>query len=143
MEKTSLYAYIRFTGKDDIDDFPVEVVTEMLGVQPTTILRICDRINDKVTRFFTSWKYESETVETLDTDDVLLPILNVFQSKTNTINRIKDELNLNVQIGIVITMINGYTPGLVISPEFSSFASAIKAFIDIDMYVYPFSEPEE
>lgn len=143
MEKTSLYGYIHFTGKDDIDDFPVEVVTEMLGVQPTTILRMGDRINDKRTRSFTSWKYQSGTVETLDTDDVLLPILNVFQSKTDTINQIKDELNLNVQIGIVITMIDGYTPGLVISPEFSSFASSINAFIDIDMYVYPFSEPEE
>lgn len=28
MEKTSLYAYIQFTGKDDMDDFPVEVVSD-------------------------------------------------------------------------------------------------------------------
>ncbi|ATP40051.1 hypothetical protein CSE16_08310 [Solibacillus sp. R5-41] len=143
MEKTSLYAYISFTGKDDVDDFPVEVVTEMLGVQPTTILRMGERINDVHTRSFTSWKYESETVETLDVDDVLLPILNAFQYKTDTINRIKEELNLNVRIELVITMINGYTPGLTISPEFSRFASAINASIGIDMYVYPFSEPEE
>ena len=39
MEKTNLYAYISFTGNDDIDDFPTEVVTEMLGVEPTAILR--------------------------------------------------------------------------------------------------------
>lgn len=143
MEKTSLYAYISFTGKDDVDDFPVEVVTEMLGVQPTTILRMGERINDVRTRSFTSWQYESETLETLDVDDVLLPILNFFQDKADSINRLKEELNLNVQIELVITMIDGYTPGLVISPQFSRFASAINAFIDIDMYVYPFSEPEE
>ena len=143
MEKTSLYAYIQFTGKDDVDDFPVERVTEMLGVQPTTILRMGERINDVRTRSFTSWKYESGTLETLDVDDVLLPILNIFQYKTDTINRIKDELNLNVQIELVITMRDGYTPGLAISPEFSRFASAINAFIDIDMYVYPFSDSEE
>ena len=98
MEKTSLYAYIHFTGKDDIYDFPVEVVTEMLGVQPTTILRMGEKINDVHTRSFTSWKYESGTIETLDTDDVLLPLLKVFQYKTDPINRIKEELNLNVQL---------------------------------------------
>ena len=142
MEKTSLYAYIHFTGKEDIDDFPVEVVTEMLGVQPTTIWRLGEKINDVHTRSFTSWKYESKTVETLNVDDVLLPILNVFQYKTDTINRIKEELNLNVRIELVMTMIDGYTPGLTISSEFSSFASAINASIGIDMYVYPFSDPE-
>ena len=143
MEKTHLYAYIDFRGKDDIDDFPVEAVTEILGVQPTTILRKGERINDVHTRSFTSWQYKSEILETLDVDDVLLPILHVFQDKTDLINRLKEELNLNVQIELVITMIDGYTPGLVISPEFSRFASAINAFIDIDMYVYPFSESEE
>ncbi|AMO85407.1 hypothetical protein B857_02664 [Solibacillus isronensis B3W22] len=143
MEKTSLYAYISFTGKNDVEDFPVEVVTDMLGVQPTTIFRMGERINDVRTRSFTSWQYESETIETLDTDDVLFPILNVFQYKTDTINQIKEELNLNIQIELVITMINGYTPGLVISPEFSRFASTINASIGIDMYVYPFSDAEE
>lgn len=54
MEKTSLYAYISFTGKDDVDDFPVEVITDMLGVQPTTIYRMGERINDVRTRSFTS-----------------------------------------------------------------------------------------
>ena len=50
MEKTSLYAYIRFTGKDDVDDFPVEEVTKILDVQPTKIKRIGERINDVHTR---------------------------------------------------------------------------------------------
>ncbi|MER2009398.1 MAG: DUF4279 domain-containing protein [Psychrobacillus sp.] len=143
MDKTSLYAYISFTGKEDVDDFPVEVVTEMLDVKPTRILRMGERINDVRTRSFTSWQYESETLESLDVDDVLLPILNVFQEKTDSINRIKKALNLNVKVALVITMIDGSTPGLVIYPEFSKFASDINAFIDIDMYVYPFSEPEE
>ena len=143
MDKTSLYAYISFTGKDDVDDFPVEVVTETLDVKPTKILRMGERINDLRTRTFTSWQYESDTLETLDVDDVLLPILNVFREKTDSINRIKKELNLNIKVALVITIIDGFTPGLVIYPEFSKFASDINAVIDIDMYVYPFSEPEE
>jgi len=143
MQKTTLYAYIKFTGKDDVDDFPLEVVTERLGVQPTETWRIGDRVNNFISRFYNCWKYESERLETLDVDDVLLPILNVFQSKTDIINQLKEEFNLYVQIELVITIIDGYTPGLVISPEFSHFASTINAFIDIDMYVESYSEPEE
>ena len=145
MQKTTLYAYISFTGRDDVNDFPLEVVTERLGVQPTETWRVGDRINNIVSRAysFTCWKYESDRLETLDVDDVLLPILNVFQSKTDIINQLKEEFNLDVQIELVITMIDGYTPGLVISPEFSRFAATINAFIDIDMYVEFFSEPEE
>lgn len=144
MEKTTVYAYVSFTGNENVVDFPLEVLTERLGVQPTETWRVGDKVNINYSRVrsFTCWKYESETLETLDVDDVLLPILNVFQSKTVIINQLKKELNLDVQIELVITMIDGYTPGLVISPEFSSFAAAIDAYIDIDMYVRPFSEPE-
>ncbi|WP_274309968.1 DUF4279 domain-containing protein [Solibacillus daqui] len=60
MEKTTLYAYISFTGNDDVDDFPLEIVTERLNVQPTTTLRMGDKINNFRVRSFTSWKYESE-----------------------------------------------------------------------------------
>lgn len=143
MEKTYLYAYIMFIGKDDVDDFPVEVVTEMLGVQPTRIKRMGERLNELYTRSFTSWEYMSETLETLNVDDVLLPIFNVFHDKTDVINRIKKELHLDVKIAVVITMIDGFTPGLVIYPEFGKFISDIDALIDIDMYVYPFVENEE
>ena len=59
------------------------------------------------------------------------------------INQLKKQLDLEVQIELVIEMENGRTPGLVISPEFSRFASSINAAIDIDMYVYPFSGEEE
>ena len=52
MQKTTLYAYIRFIGKDDIDDFPLEIVTERLGVQPTKTWRIGDRVNNFVSRFY-------------------------------------------------------------------------------------------
>lgn len=143
MEKITLYAYIRFTGNDDVDDFPLEIVTERLNVTPTTAWKIGDKVNQFRDRSFTCWKYESETLETLDSEDVLRPILNVFQSKTEAINQLKIELNLSVQIYLVITMIDGHTPGLTIFPEFSRFAAAINAFIDIDMYVYPFTDPEE
>lgn len=90
----------------------------MLGAEPTRILQMGERINDVHTRSFTSWQYKSDTLETLDIDDVLLPILNVFKDKTDSINLIKEKLNLNVKIQLVITMIDGYTPGFTILPRF-------------------------
>lgn len=145
MDKTTLYAYISFTRSDDEDDFPLEVVTERLGIQPTTAWKVGERVNTISPRvhFFTSWKYGTESIETLDSDDVLHPIFNKFKDKTETINQLKNEFNLNVKIAMVISMIDGHSPGLGINPEFSAFAAAINAPIDIDMYVYPFNEMEE
>lgn len=100
MEKTTLYAYVSFTGNEDVDDFPLEVLTERLGLQPTETWRVGDKVNINHSRIrsFTCWKYESEILETLDVNDVLLPILNVFQSKTDIINQLKTELNLDVRL---------------------------------------------
>ena len=138
MEQTTLHAYIKFTGNDD---FPIDVLTESLAVQPTTTWKVGDRVNahTPLERFYTCWKYESEKVETLDLEEVLRPIVDTFKYKVDTINQLKAQLDLNVQIALVIVIENGHTPGLVISPECSRFASAIDAFIDIDMYVNPFT----
>ena len=142
MDSTTLYAYIQFTGNDD---FPLDVVTERLNVQPTRTWKVGDRVNEHtpLERFYTCWKYESEKLETLDPEEVLRPILDVFKLKVDVINQLKEQLDLSVHIELVIIMENGDTPGLVIYPELSAFAAAIDAFIDIDMYVNSFSEPEE
>lgn len=138
-EQTALYAYIKFTGNDD---FPLDAVTESLGVQPTRTWKVGERVNTHtpLKRDHTAWKYETETLETLVVEEVLDPLLENFSGKVDIINNLKERLNLNVQIALVITMKNGRTPGLVICPEFSRFASSINAFIDIDMYVGAFSE---
>ena len=145
MDKTSLYAYILFSGNDD---FPLDVFTERLGVQPTKTWKVGERVkpndpkNQKL-RSYTAWHFEIETKESLDTEDVLRPLLEVFQSKTETINQLKEELILDVSLELVINIYDGYTPGLVIFPEFSKFAAEINACLDVDMYVSSFNEPDE
>ena len=96
-----------------------------------------------VTERYTGWHYEIERKESFDTEDVLHPLLEVFQSKTDTINQSKEELTLDVSLELVIQIYDGYTPGLVIYPEFSKFAAEINAFLDIDMYVFSSNEPGE
>lgn len=142
MEKTSIYAYIKFMGNND---FPLEALTESLGVKPTSTWKVGDRVNKHtpLERFYTCWKYESEKLETLDPEDVLRPLLDLFKLKVDIINQLKEQLDLEVQIELVIEIKNGQTPSLVIYPELSDFAAAINALIDIDMYVYTFSESEE
>lgn len=145
MNKSSLYAYIQFIGNVD---FPLDVVTERLSVQPTKTGKVGERVMpdypiNKLVHRGTSWRYEIDTIETLDSTEVLHPLLEIFQSKTETINKLKDEFNLDVILALVIQIYDGQTPGLVVDPEFSKFASEIKAFLDIDMYVYPFIELEE
>lgn len=98
-------------------------------------------INKKI-NFYTSWASKIEK-ETLSSDDVLSPLLEIFHEKTHIINELKEELNLDVQLELVVNIHEGYTPGLFIHPEFSQFAAAINAGLDIDTYVYSFCEPEE
>ncbi|SES43977.1 DUF4279 domain-containing protein [Psychrobacillus sp. OK032] len=145
MGKTSLYAYILFSGNDD---FPLDVVTVRLGVQPTKTWKVGERSTpnhpiNQLLRSYTGWRFEIETKESIDTEDVLRPLLEVFQSKTDTINQLKEELILDVRLELVIQIYDGYSPGLVIYPEFSKFAAEINAILDVDMYVFSFNEPDE
>jgi len=145
MGKTSLYAYILFSGNYD---FPLNVVTERLGIKPTKTWKFGERVKptqpkNQLLRSYTGWHFEIETKESLDSEDVLRPLLEVFQPKTDTINQLKEELNLDVSLELVIQIYDGNTPGLVIFPEFSKFAAEINAILDVDMYVYSFNETDE
>ena len=141
MEQTTLYVYIKFIGNDD---FPLHAVTESLDVQPTKTWKVGEKVyaDKPLERYYTCWIYETEKLETLVVEEVLDSLYELFSSKVDTINQLKEQLDLEVQIELVIEMENGRTPGLVISPEFSRFASSINALIDIDMYVHPFNDEE-
>ena len=145
MNKTSLYAYIQFSGNDD---FSLDDLTKILGVEPTKTWKVGERIKpnhhiNHLTRSNTGWRFEIDPLESLDTEDVLRPLLEVFQSKTDMINQLKEELNLDVHIELVIQIYDGITPGLVIYPEFSKFAAELNAFLDVDMYVFSSNESDE
>ncbi|WP_230874956.1 DUF4279 domain-containing protein [Lysinibacillus cavernae] len=141
--KTTQYAYLLISGNDD---FSLEVVTQRLGILPTATWKIGDSVQPNNPRnllehSYTGWKYESAALETLETQEVLHPLLEVFQSKIDIINQLKEELTLDVQMELVIQIYDGHTPGLVIYPAFSKFLSEINAFLDIDMYAYSYDEP--
>ncbi|WP_332645879.1 DUF4279 domain-containing protein [Lysinibacillus sp. 54212] len=95
MERTNFCAYIALMGNDD---FPLDVVTERMSVQPTEAKKIGERsVPNHPTNHhvipYTRWIYEVVTEEPFDTEHVLRPLLDVCKSKTDTINLLKKELN--------------------------------------------------
>ena len=138
MEQTSFYTYIKLSA----DDFPLETVTEYLGVEPTKTWKVGEEVrpNHALKRFYTCWEYQVGPVQLLDVDDVLNPLYDLFNPKVDVLNELKKQYDLNIKIALVIEMENGLTPGLVISSAFSRFTSSLDALIDIDMYVSPFEE---
>ena len=142
MEQTSFYTYIHLAGDDD---FSLDEVTKRLGIEPTTTWRVGEKVhpNKPHERLYTCWKHKIGPVESLDVDDVLKPLYDLFNPKVDIINALKEQYDLSVKIALVIEMDNGRTPGFAISPAFSRFTSSLDAMMDIDMYVYPFSEEDE
>ncbi|MEO4052877.1 DUF4279 domain-containing protein [Solibacillus sp. CAU 1738] len=146
MEKTNAFAYISFVSNSDFDDdFPLEIVTERLRVLPTKTMKKGERTPYKgLTHFrFTSWVYGTDITDTLDVDDVLMPVIDMLEPRIHEIDLLKKELNLKAIIRIVIHIHNGYTPGFVIGTRASRVAAAIDADFDIDLYAYPYEELDE
>lgn len=59
MGKTSLYAYILFSGNDD---FSLNIVTERLGIQPTKTWKVGERVKpnqpkNHLLRSYTGWHF--------------------------------------------------------------------------------------
>lgn len=141
MEQTSFYTYIKLAGNDD---FPLDEVTKCLQIEPTGAWRVGDKVRPDRPheRFYTCWKYKVGPVQSLDVDDVLNPLYDAFHSKVDIINALKEQYDLSVHIAVVIEIENGCKPALTIAPAFSRFASSVGAEIEVDLYIYPFSEVE-
>ena len=65
-------------------------------------------------------------------------ILGQLKSKSDTINHLKAEHNLECLFSIVIIMENGFTPGMHLDNQQIEFANSIKAEFDIDLYANPY-----
>ena len=146
MEKTSFYAYIALNGKE-FDDYSLETVTEILGLQPTETWKLGERVypnkpNNPLERTYTCWKFKTDKIETLDSEDVLRPILDIFESKISQVNQLKSKFNLKVSLAVVSEVYDGEIPAFVIYPNFSRFLVAIDAWIEFDTYVFSLG-PEE
>ena len=138
MGKTSVYAYLSISG----EYFPIDIVTERLKIEPTRKWNAGDLIKPEkpMRRSYTNWEYEVKSVETLDVNDVLVPLIQTFENKVEIIQKLQHEYDLYNVIRIVIQIYDGHTPGLVIPVQASTFAAAIGADFDIDLYAFSYKD---
>jgi hypothetical protein len=144
MDKTTVMAYFKIFG----DDFPVNEVTQLLGIEPSESYNKGDVIvrpkNDNLInntvkyRKKTAWVLSSGYQESYDVKEQLDEILEPLKNKSVIINQLNTKYKLECIFSIVIIMENGYTPGLHLDNEQIEFANSINAEFDIDLYANPY-----
>ncbi|WP_139311355.1 DUF4279 domain-containing protein [Bacillus sp. MRMR6] len=146
MVKTQVMVYFSLYG----NEFPIEDVTEAMGIEPTNSYKKGDVIvrplNPNVIstksqyRKETSWELSTGYQESFDVKIQMDQILERLKNKADIINGLKNKYQLECDFSIVIIMENGDTPGLHIDNEQIAFANSIKADFDIDLYANPYND---
>ncbi|AGK54492.1 TPR domain-containing protein [Bacillus sp. 1NLA3E] len=144
LDKTQVKVYFSLYG----DDFPIDNVTEILGIKPTNSYKKGDVIPKKYNpnvvstkvqfRKETAWEFGTDYQESNDVKVQLDHIIRPLKNKATIINQLKSKYNLECDFSIVIIMENGETPGLHLDNEQIEFANNIKAEFDIDLYANPY-----
>lgn len=144
LNKTQVMVYFSLYG----DDFPVDSVTELLGINPTYSYKKGDVIERKHNpnivstkvhyRKETAWELGTDYQESYDVKEQLNQIIRPLKNKVAIINQLKSKYNLECDFSVVIIMKNGETPSLHLDNEQIEYANSIKAEFDIDLYANPY-----
>ncbi|MFJ8261008.1 DUF4279 domain-containing protein [Rummeliibacillus sp. NPDC094406] len=136
-------AYFSATG----DEFPLEVVTDTLAIEPTESYKkgdIIERTNNpnlvstsnKIRRRkVTDWTLSTGYQESYDIYDQLNPILKSLEGKTKELKQLKEKYSLEFLFMIVIKVENEETPATYLRKHIIDFASLIQAEIYFDLYI--------
>lgn len=132
------------------DEFPIDYVTESMGIEPTNSYKKGDVIvrphnpyviSTKIQfRKETAWELSTGYQESFDVKEQMDQILERLKNKAAIINQLKTKYDLECGFSIVIIMENGDTPGLHLDNEQIEFANSIKAEFDIDLYANPYND---
>jgi Domain of unknown function (DUF4279) len=141
MEKTSVMAYFAISG----DEFPIDYVTETLGIEPTITYKKGDVIvrphNPNVisteTRFRieTNWELSTGYQESYDINEQLYFILNQINHKTQELNLLRSKYDISYLFMVVIKVENNESPAMHLESSLIKFASSINAEIAFDLYI--------
>ena len=144
MEQTQVMVYFsRFA-----DEFPLEMVTKHLGIEPTDSFKNGDIIKkispiENYVRSYTCWKLSTGYQESLDVSEQMDMIIAQIGNKSAIINNLKKQFGLECRFTIVIIMNNGFTPGLYLDQSMIAFVNSINADFDIDLYANSYDEVAE
>ncbi|WP_269083165.1 DUF4279 domain-containing protein [Ornithinibacillus californiensis] len=151
--RTSVEIYFALEGSEDNDyDFELALVTDRLGISPTSTQKMGEFHNPERAKqlainprqySYTQWKYSTGRIETLDFEGLVDEIVNTFKDKVSVIIQLRDEYGIRPYIGMVPKVYNGMSPGYSLTIEQMQFMIDIGVGMDLDEYVYPFTEPED
>lgn len=144
LDKTKVMAYFSATG----DEFPLEIVTDILAIEPTETYKkgdIIERTNNhnlvstsnKIRRRKgTKWTLSTGYQESYDINNQLNPILKSLEGKTKELKQLKEKYSLDFNFMIVIQVENNEKPAMYLQNNIIDFASLIQAEIHFDLYIF-------
>ena len=134
METNEVRVYFALFG----DEFDPKGVTDIIGVQPTSIMVKGSKIPGKVP-VGSGWFYSSENIkqDSIDVFEMAKNISDFLEPSKEKIIRAINKFDLSPRLEVVMWLSNDdsvSTPALGFEPETIKFLSDVGAFIDIDSY---------
>lgn len=128
--KTSIKIHFTLTGK-----FEPEEITSSLCIVPTKTWRFGDLIdNTHATYKHDGWRLSSDETESLDLNEQIMKIINVFHPYSLQLKEICKKLDLDSEIACAICIENDQYPSIHFNREVLSKISDMNTEIDIDIY---------
>jgi Domain of unknown function (DUF4279) len=122
------YLYFSF----DAEYFDTQEITKELNIQPTSLM-----IKKEPVPKSTAWKYQINAGSEIDLEKYLEKLIDIFETKIDIINQLKDKLNLTTRIQFVIDIdINpdASTPYFGLNKRTIDFLSKTETEVDFDLY---------
>ncbi len=122
------YLYFAFKG----DYFDTNAITELLRIQPTSV-----KVKNSPIPKSTTWSYQIEMGSVIDFETYIHDLLNIFESRIERINQLKNELQLTTILQFVIeidTNPNISTPYFGLNQRATNFLCQTATDVDYDLY---------
>lgn len=133
MDKTSIMVEFIITG----DQFPPNVITEMLSIEPTGCYMKGEKVKNKGReRKETCWYISTGYEDSLDINNQLKKIMNLIGNQKQMLLELKNKYDLDYMFSIVIRVEQNQTPAINLKSETIEFASDINAEFDLDLYIF-------
>lgn len=119
------------------DYFDLDTISNKLNLNPTESWKKGEVVpNRKTVRRDTTWSYALRTKETIDLDEELTNLVNIFDSKREILKKLKLLFELEYLILITINIENQETPAMTIKIPNINFINDIACELEFDTYVF-------
>lgn len=122
------YLYFSF----DAEYFDTEKITDELNIEPTSVM-----IKNEPVPKSTAWKYQIDAGNEIDLEKYLQELINIFEPKTEIINRLKNKYDLTTRIQFLIDIdVNpeSSTPYFGLNKKAIDFLAKTGTEVDFDLY---------